>query len=68
MYDQYFDDLLRQQAHVRSAEVEEVLGLAQDPFASLYTTLNVMTNSEMKYPNACTSDGQRAGRYTGNIG
>ena len=58
IYDQYFDDLLRQQAHVRSAEVEEVLGLAQDPFASLYTTMNVMTNSEMKYPDACTSDGQ----------
>ena len=58
IYDQYFDDLLRQQAHVRSAEVEEVLGLAQDPFASLYTTLNVLTNSEMQYPNACTSDGK----------
>ena len=58
IYDQYFDDLLRQQAHVRSAEVEEVLGLAQDPFASLYTTMNVMTNSEMQYPNACTSDGK----------
>lgn len=57
VYDQYFDDLLRQQAHVRSAEVEEVLGLAQDPFGSLYTTMNVLTNSEMKYPNACTSDG-----------
>jgi oligoendopeptidase F len=58
LYEQYFDDLTRQQAHVRSAEVEEVLGLTQDPLASLYTTMNVLTNSEMKYPNACTSDGQ----------
>jgi oligoendopeptidase F len=58
IYDQYFDDLLRQQAHVRSAEVEEVMGLAQDPIASLYTTMNVLTNSEMKYPHACTSDGR----------
>src|SRR5690349_3391936 len=58
IYDQYFDDLLRQQAHVRSAEVEEVLGLAQDPFASLYTTVNVLTNSEMQYPHACTGDGR----------
>jgi len=57
IYDQFFDDLLRQQAHVRSAEVEEVFGLAQDPLAGLYTTMNVMTNSEMKYPNAMTSDG-----------
>jgi oligoendopeptidase F len=58
IYDQFFDDLLRQQAHVRSAEVEEVFGLAQDPLAGLYTTMNVMTNSEMKYPNAVTSDGK----------
>ena len=58
VYNQYFDDLLRQQAHVRSAEVEEVMGLAQDPFSSLYTTMNVMTNSELKYPNAYTSDGR----------
>jgi len=58
IYNQFFDDLLRQQAHVRSAEVEEVFGLAQDPLAGLYTTMNVMTNSEMKYPNAVTSDGK----------
>ena len=58
IYDQFFDDLLRQQAHVRSAEVEEVFGLAQDPLSGLYTTMNVMTNSEMKYPNAHTSDGK----------
>jgi oligoendopeptidase F len=58
IYNQYFDDLIRQQAHVRSAEVEEVMGLAQDPITSLYMTMNVLTNSEMKYPNACTSDGR----------
>jgi oligoendopeptidase F len=37
--------------------VEEILGLALDPLSSLYTTMNVLTNSEMKYPNARTSDG-----------
>src|SRR6185503_2151165 len=57
VYDQYLDDLLRQQTHVRSAEVEEVFGLAQDPLSSLFATMNVMTNSEMKYPNAHTIDG-----------
>ena len=58
VYDQYFDDLLRQQTHVRSAEVEEVFGLAQDPLSSLYTTMTLMTDSEMKYPNARTTDGK----------
>jgi oligoendopeptidase F len=57
LYDHYFDDLLRQQAHVRSAEVEEVLGLVQDPLSGPYTTMNIMTNSEMKYPNARTHAG-----------
>ena len=67
IYNQYFDDLLRQQAHVRSSEVEEVLGLAQDPFASLYTTMNVLTNSEMKYPDACTSDGRELAVTQGTL-
>lgn len=58
VYDQYFDNLLRQQEHVRSAEVEEVFSLAQDPLFGFYTTMNVMTNSEMKYPNARLTDGK----------
>ncbi|HET9907690.1 MAG TPA: hypothetical protein VFQ23_13645, partial [Anaerolineales bacterium] len=57
-YAQYFDNLLRQQAHVRSAEVEEVFGLALDPLGTLSTNMNLMTNSEMHYPNAQTSDGK----------
>src|SRR4030095_9204206 len=31
VYRQNFDDLFRQQAHVRSAEVEEILGMVSDP-------------------------------------
>ena len=57
IYDQFFDDLIRQQAHVRSAEVEEVLGLAQEPLGGFYTTMTFMTDSEMKYPDALSGDG-----------
>jgi oligoendopeptidase F len=57
-YGQYFDNLLRQQTHIRSAEVEEVFGLALDPLGALYTNMNLMTNSEMKYPDAHTTDGK----------
>ena len=35
------------------------MGLVQDPLSSLYTTMNVLTNSEMKYPDACNSDGSK---------
>jgi oligoendopeptidase F len=31
VYRNYFDDLFRRQEHVRSAEVEEILGLVSDP-------------------------------------
>ena len=57
IYDQFFNDLFRQQAYVRSAEVEEVVGLAQDPLSGLAVTMSVLTDSEMKYPNARASDG-----------
>lgn len=32
LYDFFFTDLFRKQAHVRSAEVEELLGMLRDPF------------------------------------
>ena len=66
-YAQYFDNLLRQQAHVRSAEVEEIFGLALDPLGALYTNMNLMTNSEMKYPNAQTSDGKELSVTQGTL-
>ena len=67
IYNHFFDDLIRQQAHVRSAEVEEILGLVQEPLGGLYTTMSVMTNSEMKYPQARTSDGNELEVTQGTI-
>lgn len=58
IYEHYFDNLLRQKSHIRSAEVEEVFGLALDPLGGFYNTMNVLTNSELKFPNACTRDGR----------
>jgi oligoendopeptidase F len=57
IYSHYFDNLIRQKGHVRSAEVEELFGLAQDPLGGFYLTANVLTNSELKFPSACRSDG-----------
>ena len=56
-YSHYFDNLLRRKAHIRSAEVEELFGLVQDPLAGFYLTANVLTNSELKFPSACTTEG-----------
>jgi oligoendopeptidase F len=54
----YVDDLFRKQAHVRSAEVEELLGKLQDPFGMAGNTYQVLQGADMKFPPAVGSDGQ----------
>jgi oligoendopeptidase F len=49
IYGQYVDNLFRLQAHVRSAEVEEVMGLASDPMDSVYTTYSQLANADLKF-------------------
>ncbi len=57
IYGHYFDNLFRKQAHVRSAEVEEVLGLTAEPFGSVGTTMHLLTNADFKFVPARGSDG-----------
>ncbi len=57
VYAHYIDDLFRRQAHVRSAEVEQLLGMLADPFAGPRTTANVLTNADLKFRPATASDG-----------
>jgi oligoendopeptidase F len=54
---QYFDQLEKQQTHVRSAEVEQVLGLAQDMIGTALSTGGILINSDMKFAAATSSDG-----------
>ncbi len=42
----YVDDLFRRQAHVRSAEVEQVLGMLSDPFSGVEQTASVLTDAD----------------------
>lgn len=53
----YVDDLFRQQAHVRSAEVEELLGSLVAPFAGANNTYDTLTNADIKFKPASASDG-----------
>lgn len=57
-YGQYVDNLFRQQAHVRSGEVEEVIGLASDMLDSIYMTYSQLVNADLKFAPAVGSDGQ----------
>lgn len=57
IYAHYFDNLFRKQAHVRSAEVEEILGMLADPFSGAYTSNNLLTSADMRFSPAVATDG-----------
>lgn len=48
-YKHSFDDLFRKQAHVRSAEVEELLGLVSDPLQGPSASTSMLTNADFKF-------------------
>jgi oligoendopeptidase F len=58
-YAHYFGNLFRKQAHVRSAEVEEILGMLADPFSGAQTTASMLTNADFSFAHAIASDGDR---------
>jgi len=49
IYKHSFDDLFRKQAHVRSAEVEELLGLVSDPLQGPSSSTGMLTNADFKF-------------------
>lgn len=51
-YGHYVDELERRQAHVRSAEVEALLGALQDPFATARGIHAVLTDADMRFAAA----------------
>ena len=57
MYKQSFDDLFRKQAHVRSAEVEEILGLVSDPLQGPSSSTGMLTNADFKFKPVKDSKG-----------
>ena len=58
LYEHYFDNLLRQKEHHRSAEVEELMGLVEEPFRQTYQTAMELTNLDMTFRDALDSQGQ----------
>jgi oligoendopeptidase F len=57
VYSHYVDDLLRQEPHVRSGDVEEALGLVSDPFSSVYATYSALVDSDLQFSPAIAADG-----------
>lgn len=59
IYEHYVNDLFRRQAHVRSAEVEEILGMARDPFMTVRTTAHLLANADFKFTPAVNNKGKK---------
>ena len=57
IYEHYIENLFRKQAHVRSGEVEEILGLLGDPFSGTSGTARMLTNADFQFEAALTSEG-----------
>jgi oligoendopeptidase F len=49
MFRHSFEDLFRKQEHVRSAEVEELLGLVSDPLQGPSTSTSMLTNADFQF-------------------
>jgi len=57
LYQKYIDDLQREQKHVLSAEVEEVIGMLSDPLGRIANVRNALTNMDMTFEPAIGKDG-----------
>jgi len=57
VYEHYVNNLFRKQAHVRSTEVEEILGMLADPFSGSSSTASMLTNADFDFPPAIDSHG-----------
>lgn len=47
-YKHFFSNLFRVQGHVRSSEVEEILGMLADPFSGPSSSSSMLTNADMQ--------------------
>ncbi len=59
VYGHSFDDLFRRQAHIRSGEVEELLGMLADPFSGPQNTASMLTNADFKFEPAVSGKGRK---------
>jgi oligoendopeptidase F len=67
MYKHSFDDLFRRQVHVRSAEVEEILGLVSDPLQGPANSTSMLTDADFKFKLVKDSNGKELELAQGTI-
>lgn len=58
-YGHFLNDLFRRQSHVRSAEVEELMGMLRDPFGAVRNTAGMLANADFKFKPARDKKGRK---------
>lgn len=66
VYRQSVRDLFRQQEHVRSSEVEELLGMLSDPMSGADNSTSMLVNADFKFAPAKDSRGRMIEVTQGN--
>ena len=66
-YEHFIHDLFRKQAHVRSSEVEEILGMLADPFGGPESSTDMLTNADFKFPPVQTANGDELDLTQGSL-
>jgi oligoendopeptidase F len=66
-YEHYFDTIERRHDHVRSAEVEQVLGMVLDPFGTAQDTHSVLADTDLIFATARGTTGEETVPAQGNI-
>ncbi|MEN8242004.1 MAG: oligoendopeptidase F [Chloroflexota bacterium] len=58
-YAHYFENLIRQKAHQRSTEVEEILSMLGDPFGAVNQTFTDLVNIDLNFEDAVDAAGKK---------
>jgi oligoendopeptidase F len=67
IYTHYINDLFRKLTHVRSAEIEELLGMLTPAFFSVANTVTMMTDADFRFKPALGEDGKEIPVTQGSI-
>lgn len=67
IYEHYISNLFRKQVHIRSTEVEELLGLLTDPFSGARSTARMLTDAEFRFEPAISKDGRQLSLTQGTL-
>jgi oligoendopeptidase F len=66
-FEHYFDELGKRQAHLRSAEIEELLNYVSDPFRSASSTHSILSDTDLSFKPAQSSKSENVEIGQGNI-